>query len=333
MNRLVTIIAVTCGIALFSAVVKAETVEELKHELAVRKAYISKLERRVHELEKRPSRITAPVAAIPARPSGLAPPSPPEDAEMERALERTLVREGALVLAPWSYELTPQFSFAHWDKVQDPTIRNSYSAGLGFRMGLPWQSQVSVWLPYVYSEGKDGFPSSSGLGDAGIVFSKELMQDNGVFPNLVGSIGWTSPTSLGGNLKPIPYVSGFQAGFTASKSLDPLVVFLGASYFSSASRDVAGGKVNPADVVGARMGASLAVSPATSLTAGFNLAYLTNMSPSDFTVSNSDRVLSSFDVGISTIVWGRTMLNVTAQFGITGHVPDFRLIASLPVRF
>jgi len=174
MNRLVTIIAVTCGIALFSAVVKAETVEELKHELAVRKAYISKLERRVHELEKRPSRIAAPVAAIPARPSGLAPPSPPEDAEMERALERTLVREGALVLAPWSYELTPQFSFAHWDKVQDPTIRNSYSAGLGFRMGLPWQSQVSVWLPYVYSEGKDGFPSSSGLGDAGIVFSKEL---------------------------------------------------------------------------------------------------------------------------------------------------------------
>jgi hypothetical protein len=25
-------------------------------------------------------------------------------------------------------------------------------------------------------------------------------------------------------------------------------------------------------------------------------------------------------------VWTRTLLNVTAQFGITGHVPDFRLI-------
>jgi hypothetical protein len=159
------------------------------------------------------------------------------------------------------------------------------------------------------------------------------MQDNGVFPNLVGSIGWTSPTSLGSNFKPIPYVSGFQAGLTASKSLDPLVVFLGASYFSSASRDVAGSKVNPADVVGARVGASLAVSPATSLTAGFNLAYLTNINPSDFTVLNSDRVLSRFDVGLSPIVWGRTMLNVTAQFGVTGRVPDFRLIASLPVRF
>jgi hypothetical protein len=28
-------------------------------------------------------------------------------------------------------------------------------------------------------------------------------------------------------------------------------------------------------------------------------------------------------VGFSTIVWTRTLLNVTAQFGITGHVPDF----------
>jgi hypothetical protein len=66
---------------------------------------------------------------------------------MERALERTLVREGALVLPPWTFELTPQFSYAHWDSVQDPFIRNSYSAGLSFRMGLPWTSQVTVSVP------------------------------------------------------------------------------------------------------------------------------------------------------------------------------------------
>ena len=66
---------------------------------------------------------------------------------MERALERTLVREGALVLPPWTFELTPQFSYAHWDSVQAPFIRNSYSAGLSFRMGLPWTSQVTVAVP------------------------------------------------------------------------------------------------------------------------------------------------------------------------------------------
>ena len=313
--------------------------EELKRELAVKKAYIAKLQRRLRDLEKRPAAprptlVTAPVAPAPPRiPVPAARPAVPEDEEMERALERTLVREGALVLPAWTFEITPQFSYAHWDLVQDPFIRNSYSAGLSFRMGLPWQSQVTVSVPYTWTEGRDPFPSSSGFSDAGILFSKELLIDEGWVPNLVGSLGWTSPTSLGTSFSPIPYVSGFQAGLTASKRLDPLVVFLGASYFSSASRDIAGTLSNPSDVAAARMGASLAISPATSITTGFNLAYLTNTHSTDFVLPNSDRVLSSVDVGFSTILWTRTLLNVTAQFGITGHVPDFRLITSLPIRF
>jgi hypothetical protein len=72
-----------------------------------------------------------------------------------------------------------------------------------------------------------------------------------------------------------PTSSGFQGGLTASKRLDPLVVFLGASYFSSASRDIAGAQSNPSDVAGLRVGGSLAISPSTSVTTGFNVAYLT----------------------------------------------------------
>jgi len=72
---------------------------------------------------------------------------------------------------------------------------------------------------------------------------------------------------------------------------------------------------------------------APQLRLGFNVAYLTNPHFTDFVVPNSDRVLSTVDVGFSTIVWARTLLNVTAQFGITGHVPNFRVITSLPIRF
>jgi hypothetical protein len=62
------------------------------------------------------------------------------------------------------------------------------------------------------------FPSSSGLSDVGVLLSKELLIDDGGWvPNLVGSVGWTSPTSRGSAFSPIPYVSGFQAGLTASK--------------------------------------------------------------------------------------------------------------------
>jgi hypothetical protein len=340
MNRLSASFAIACGAAFLATAANGETVEQLRRELAAKKAQISNLEQRLRDLQKRspaanrPTLVATPIAVAPAAvPIVAAPPAPPDDEEMERALERTLVREGALVLLPWTYEVAPQFSYSHWDRIQDPDIRNSSSGGVSFRIGLPWQSQVSVTLPYVYNEGRDGFPSSSGLGDAGIVFSKELLLDNGWVPNLVGSVGWTSPMSRSNTFGPIPYVSGFQAGLIASKRIDPLVVFLGASYFSSASREVAGTQFNPADVIGTRIGGSLAVSPASSVTMGFNVAYLTNTHAADFIVPNSDRVLSSVDVTFSTIVWTRTLLNVTAQFGITGHVPDFRLITSLPIRF
>jgi len=339
MKCFIASLAIACGTALLATAADAETVDQLRRELAARKAYIAKLEQRLHALEHRPTAVRPTLVAAPATvprsgPVAIAAPPPAsQDEEVERALERTLVREGVLVLPPWTFEVTPQVAYSHWDSVQDPFTRNSYSAGVSFRMGLPWQSQVAVSLPYFWNQGRDNFSSSSGLGDAGILLSKELLVDDGWVPNLVGSVGWTSPTSLGTSFSPIPYVSGFQAGVNASKRLDPLVVFLGASYFSSASRDIAGTKISPADVVGLRMGGSLAISPATSVTAGFNLAYLTNTHSTDFVLPNSDRILSTVDVGVSTIIWSRTLLNVTAQFGITGHVPDFRLITSLPIRF
>jgi hypothetical protein len=338
MRRLAAFVAVTCATILAVAAARAGTLDDLKAELAAKKADVAKLERRVRQMEgQAPANggvpVVAPVAGPTARPltTAVAAKPPPDDEEQERALERTLVREGALVLPPWGFQLTPQFSYAHWDKIQDPFISNSYSGALSVAMGLPWQSQVSVSVPYVFNQGRDGNPSSSGLADVGFLFSKELLVENDTLPNLVGSVGWTSPTSRSSAVGPIPYVSGFQAGFTASKRLDPLVVFLSGSYFSAA--EVAGLEFNPANVVGGRMGASLAISPATAITAGFNVAYLTGTHSADIVLPNSDRLLSSVDVGFNTLLWNRTMLSITTQFGITGHTPDFRVITALPIRF
>jgi hypothetical protein len=329
------VLALCCVLLCIDA--RAQTVEDLQRELAAKDARIKQLEQQLRHNEKNPKRASATQTSRgakptePPRPQHSIPVAESADEEFDRALERTLVREGALVLPPWSYELTPQFSYAHWDKLQDPAVRNSYSAALTVRMGLPWTSQISATLPYQYNQFRDG-SSSSGLADAGFLFSKALLVESSWTPNLVGSIGWTSPTSLAGKtFSPIPYVSGFQAGVTASKTFDPLVVFGSISYFSSMSHEIAGTRSNPNDILGARFGGSLAISPATSITAGFNLGYLTQ-SP-DFIVPGSDRILSSVDVGFSTILWKRTLLNVTGQFGLTGHVPDFRLIASIPVRF
>jgi hypothetical protein len=52
-------------------------------------------------------------------------------------------------------------------------------------------------------------------------------------------------------------------------------------------------------VIGTRLGASLAVTPATSITTGVNLSFLTDPTPGDLPVPNSDTVLSSVDIGFN----------------------------------
>jgi hypothetical protein len=179
MKRLAVFVAITC--ATFLAVTaRAKTLDDLKAELAAKKADVAKLERRIRQMEGQtpdktgvpptfeasaPPPFVAPVAGPTTRPptTAVAAGPSPDDAELERALERTLVREGALVLPTWGFQVTPQFSYAHWDKIQDPFISNTYSGALSLAMGLPWQSQISVSVPYVFDQGRDGNPSSSGL--------------------------------------------------------------------------------------------------------------------------------------------------------------------------
>ena len=158
------------------------------------------------------------------------------------------------------------------------------------------------------------------------MFSKELVRDNNVFPGLLGSVGWTSPTSRACCTGPIPYVSGFQGGLTAV----PLVAFAGVSYYSQISGDVAGTTFDPSDVIGTRLGASLAVTPVTSLTAGLSISFLTDTLPGNLPGPKPDDILASVDLGFNTLLWRKTFLSTTAQFGLTGDVPDFRLITSVP---
>ena len=321
MRHLALIILIGAGFGFIAETATAQTVEELKRELATKNAEIARLKARMQQLEGAPS----------ARPVGQAAYVPlPTKTSIGRWSR--LVSQGALVLAPFTYEVTPEFSWAHWDTVTNPTLDNSYSAGLGFRMGLPWRSQISLGVPYVWNDfGQDG--TSDGLGDAGVVFSKELLREGDVLPGLLGSVGWTSPTSRTCCTGPIPYVSGFQGGLTAVKRLDPLVAFAGVSYYSQISGDVAGTTFDPSDVIGTRLGASLAVTPVTSLTAGLNISFLTDTQPGNLPGPQPDDILASVDLGFNTLLWRKTFLSTTAQFGLTGDVPDFRLITSVPVRF
>jgi hypothetical protein len=324
------IVALVAGLSLCGGAANAQTVAELKKQLAAKDAEIARLRGEVQQLKSTGAPALRPIA----QPTYVPPPPPPtqEVAEEDRALEQALVREGALVLAPRTYELTPTFSWAHSNKVEEPLIENSFSVGGTFTMGLPWRSQVSLGLPYVWDDLRNG-ETSQGLGDAGVLFSKELISEGPHMPAVLGQVGWTSPTSRACCFGPIPWVSGFQGGLTASKRLDPLVAFAGVSYYSQISSNVAGTTSDPENIIGTRLGASLAVTPTTSITTGVHLSFITNPSAENLPVRNSDDVLTSVDIGFNTLLWHQTFLNVTGQFGLTGDIPEFRIITSVPIVF
>src|SRR6516165_8648309 len=111
MRRRATFVAISCVTVLAVAPARAKTIDDLKAELAAKKADVAKLERRIRQMETSPASGGAlpttqpsapPVIIVPAAgPATVAPghavaaAPPPDDEELERALERTLVREGA----------------------------------------------------------------------------------------------------------------------------------------------------------------------------------------------------------------------------------------------
>jgi hypothetical protein len=158
------------------------------------------------------------------------------------------------------------------------------TTGLAFRMGLPWRSQVSVPLPYVWNEGPDPVP-------------KFVRMGGGRGPVLQGAVAGRRHRSQSGRLRRLDFTDQPRWQLRT---------------YSVCLR------------LPGRLYGFQAVRPARCISRGV-VSY-------DFIVPNSDRSLSSVDVGLSRLVWNRTLLNITAQFGITGHVPDFRLITSLPIR-
>ena len=296
-------------------VAQGQSVDELKRMLEERDATIRQLKDRIQALAKD------------------AAPQDAADEEMDRALERTLVQQGGLVLRAGTYELEPQLSYAHWDKRRS-AIRHSSDAAMGFRAGLPWESQFQVRVPYVHVRTAAG--SETALGDIDFSLSKQLTRDRGSWPGLIASLAWLSRTGEDGFDGGVPTGGGFdvlQAGFTAVKRHDPLVFFGGLSYASPLSREISGVKIEPGDTVGVRFGSILAASPETSANVGLNLGFVRATRLDGQRIPESDNVLGTLQIGFSTILTRRVLLNISGDFRVTGDVPNFRLSATLPVRF
>ena len=298
-------------LALAAPLAQAQTAEELQRLLQERDARIRELNAKLDALEKKPE----------------------DDDELNRALERTLVQQGAMVLPRRVYEVEPQLSSAHWDRERGP-FRYVWTAAINARAGIGWDAQLDARLPYVHAA--SATDSATELGDVSISITKQLAREAPRRPGVLAALAWTTHSGqdpFGGG---VPTGSGFnvpQAAVTLVKRDDPLVYFGGLSYSAPRARDIGGMRVEPGGVAGLRGGAILAAAPHSSINVGVNLASVAAARVDGQRVPDSDTVLGTLELGFGTVLSRSVMLNAGGEFRVSGQVPNFRLVLGLPIRF
>jgi hypothetical protein len=329
----------------------AQSVEELQQQIAKRDAMILDLVGRVEALEARLPQVGAADQRTKEtrQPTGPEDVSRPGDEETSRALERTLVREGGLVLPAASIEIEPRYFYTYRgsDALQVVTLNGQQvvaqedvqhdisESSLNLRIGLPWTSQLDFRLPFIVDWLDTATAASernkrkrSGLGDIELGWTKQLFSERGWLPDLLTVLNWKSKT---GESDVGSGFHGIEAGLTAVKRRDPLAFFGTLSHNWSLSGKQAGNDVDLGNTVRLRLGTILATSPDTSLRFALELDRSTRTEINSRKIPGSDSVISLFEFGLATIVLPRTLLDFTVGLGLTSDSPDFTLGVSLPV--
>lgn len=359
---------------------RAITAKEFREEIAKRDGIIIDLLRRVKALEARipgdaraaPTGASAPHTANPRlKGSTDAPPLPTvqaatkptapgqivvDELTAQRALERSLVNSGALLLESGQVEIAPSFIYQH-SSVDDATAvnvggltfvadnrvdRDTVDAALSLRLGLPWDSQVELSAPYRFvarDETVDilGSIQSSqdtyghGVGDLRIGLAKTILREADGWPDLIGRVSWD--TGIGKRTdNGVALGFGFdelQGQLTALYRQDPMVFVGTVGYEYTFERD----NIRPGEEFLFSLGTNIAVSPETSLSFFLDQVYSKDLEFAGRRIDGSDQLSSSFTFGTSIIVGPRALLRLTAGIGLTNDAPDYSFSVSLPVRF
>lgn len=279
-----------------------------------------------------------------------------KEEEAERALERSLTRAGVLLLSPGVLEIEPGLSYARQED-STPSLfmsddrflaaetelnANSITADMELRLGLPWDSQLELGLPYqwrrIESVNNIGFvpnesssQSGSAFGDVRVGLAKTLLREGLWRPDIVGRVTWDTATG-GREDGGVPFGGGFnelRGSLSAIKRQDPIAIVGGLSYEYSFEDS----QIQPGPIVAANFGSFIALSPETSMRFIFSGGYQYESKLVGDTLEGSDRTLGTFIVGGTTLLAPGLLLNLSVNVGLTDDTDDFVISVSLPFRF
>lgn len=275
----------------------------------------------------------------------------------ERALERTLVVEGALLVPFGKADIQPTFGYTRreFDNIPFPTSvngfpiladekveRNIFTPSLQLRAGLPWDSQFELGYFYQFVDVQNTVEiggglrqtrsrSGSGSGDVSLGLAKTFLREESWWPDVIGRV--TYNIGSGEKFDDNVALSGGFDSITGQVSLlkrqDPLAFVTSASYQHTYSD----GGIGPGNNLGFSLGVNLAASPETSLNLSLQQNFIDDLKVNGRTINNTNQVESSLVVGASTILYRNVLANVSAGAGLTEDAPDYFVTVSLPIRF
>ena len=277
--------------------------------------------------------------------------------EAERALERTLTAEGALLLPYGQVEVEPSFSYTrrHDDvsalarlngvtvPVNQKVRDNEFQPSVFARAGLPFDAQLEANMPYEIIEQERvtdvggvarvaRSATGSGIGDFSVGLAKTVLREKNWWPDLIARVTWNTPTgqaqdnrvTLGGGFNQI------VGQVVALKRQDPLAFVASASYQKTLNQ-VRG--IEPGNEAEFFLGTFLATSPNTSLQISLNQTFADDAKFKGDKIKDLDQVSSTLNLGISSILARNVLLQLVGGVGLTPDAPDYSVTVSLPIRF
>jgi hypothetical protein len=274
----------------------------------------------------------------------------------ERALDFTLVQEGALLLPFGRAEFTPSFTYTR-QTVDFPVVigpsgnqviaeeevrRNEFEFFASLFVGLPFDSQLELGMPYNLVEQKivdsvgglaaqQSSETGHGLGDLSVGLAKTVLREEGWWPDVVLRGNWDTSTGESQD-NDVVLGGGFQeltGSISLTKRQDPLAFVGGAAYQAAFEHN----DIDPGDTLAFSIGTFLAASPNTSLRVVLNQSFIDEFKLTGQKIDGSDQVQSSLTFGASAILGRNVLLDSAVGVGLTDDSPDYSVSVSLPIRF
>jgi hypothetical protein len=266
--------------------------------------------------------------------------------DAERALERTLTATGNLLIPNGFIEVEPQFSYSRRE-VRPSFLfslnRDEFEFALTTRLGLPWESQFEISVPYQVAKHHQlatVFVSpaqqvanrwGNSFGDITLGFAKTFLHESGWIPDLLGRISYTIPVGAQSDNQ-VSLPGGHNAAsfaFTALKRQDPLVFVATAGY----TKEFESRGFNPGDHINFQLGAFLAASPETALRGVLQQSFFDDAALHGVRIPGSGGVQSALKFGGSSVLYRGILLDLQVGVGLTEAAPKYSVTLSSTYRF